>query len=142
MNKLVVDASVVVKWFVPEVDTDNAVAILESSKELWVPDLTISEIGNILWKKYRLKELSKTEVMTIGKELNNCPMRIHNSIELVEATLEIATTFDRTFYDSLYLALAVQLDCEFVTADKKLFNAINNTELEENILLLADWGFA
>jgi len=140
LSKLVVDASVVVKFYVPEVDTDNAVAILESDQELWIPDLAISEVGNILWKKYRLKELSKEEVLTIGKEIKSCPLRIHNAIELLEATLEIATIFDRTFYDSLYLALAVRLDCQFVTADKKLFNAIHKSGLGENILLLADSG--
>lgn len=139
MSKLVVDASVVIKWFVPEVDTENAAAILESGQELWTPDLAVSEIGNILWKKFRLKELTKKEIFTIGKELNNVPIRIQNSIELVEATLEIATVFDRTFYDSLYLALAVQLDCEFITADRKLFNVISNSELRENIFLLADY---
>jgi len=140
LSKLVVDASVVVKFYVPEVDTDNAVAILESEEELWIPDLAISEVGNILWKKCRLKELSKDEILTISNEVKSCPLRIHNAIELVEATLEIATIFDRTFYDSLYLALAVRLDCQFVTADKKLFNSIQKSELGENIVLLADWG--
>ena len=140
MNKLVVDASVVVKWYVPEVDTDKAVSILESGQVFCVPDLAVSEIGNILWKKCRLKELSKKEVLTISTEIRSCPLHIHSAIELVEATLEIATVFDRTFYDSLYLALAVHLDCKFITADKKLFHSICNSELGENILLLADWG--
>jgi len=136
LSKFIVDASVVVKWYIPEVNSDKAAAILVSESELWVPDLAISEIGNILWKKYRLKELSKKEILTIGKEVKSCPLRIHSAIELVEATLEIATVFDRTFYDSLYLALAVHLDCEFITADKKLFNSIDNSELRGNILLL------
>jgi predicted nucleic acid-binding protein len=36
----------------------------------------------------------------------------------------IATKFDRTFYDSLYVALAVDFKAELVTADERLANAL------------------
>jgi len=37
---------------------------------------------------------------------------------------EIASSFSRSFYDSLYLALAVDRDCPLVTADRRLYNAL------------------
>ena len=43
--------------------------------------------------------------------------------ELLERTLQIARTYDRTFYDSLYIAVAVQQQTHLVTADEKLANA-------------------
>lgn len=138
MSRQVVDASVVIKWYIPEADYEKAVCILDSGAELWMPDLGLSEIGNILWKKNRLGELSKEDILIIANEVNSCPLRIHSTAGLLEATLEIATAFDRTYYDSLYLALAVHLDCELITADKKLFNAIRQTAIAEHIKYLAD----
>src|SRR5688500_4615632 len=46
-HRLVVDASVAVKWYVPEPDNQRAFTILSSGSRLLAPDLLISEVGNI-----------------------------------------------------------------------------------------------
>ena len=46
------------------------------------------------------------------------------SIDLLQLGLEIALAHDRTVYDSLYLALAVQSRSVVITADEKLANAL------------------
>ena len=55
MPKLVVDASVVIKWFVPEPFSLEARRILDDyragSLDLVAPDLLNAEVGNIVWKK-------------------------------------------------------------------------------------------
>ena len=38
--------------------------------------------------------------------------------------LDLAIETDRTAYDSLYLALAMLTQCQLVTADSKLLNAL------------------
>jgi predicted nucleic acid-binding protein len=43
---------------------------------------------------------------------------------LLEEAFSIALTFDRTVYDSLYVALAVRLKADLVTADERLANAL------------------
>jgi predicted nucleic acid-binding protein len=43
---------------------------------------------------------------------------------LVEAAFAIAAAFDRTVYDSLYIALAIDCQGQLVTADEKLANAV------------------
>jgi len=43
---------------------------------------------------------------------------------LLDLAFNIASGFDRTVYDSLYLALAVQSKAQLVTADEKLANAV------------------
>ena len=50
--------------------------------------------------------------------------KLTSTAELLEDTYKIAITHRRTVYDALYLALSVREDCQFVTADEKLVNAV------------------
>jgi predicted nucleic acid-binding protein len=50
----------------------------------------------------------------------------------------IAERFGRSFYDSLYLALAKAEGYPFVTADKKLYNALKSGSLKKYILWVED----
>ena len=43
----------------------------------------------------------------------------------------------RTVYDMMYLALSLRKSCDFVTADQKLFNAIN--AVYPNVQWIANW---
>ena len=58
MSAFVVDASVVIKWFVPEVHTDAAQRLLGLSHEYFAPDLLFAETANTVWKKIKRGELS------------------------------------------------------------------------------------
>ena len=53
----VIDASVAVKWFVPEVHSEHALRLLRKKFALLAPELIQAEFGNILWKKCRAGEL-------------------------------------------------------------------------------------
>ena len=44
----------------------------------------------------------------------------------------------RTVYDSLYVAMAVQIDCRLVTADEKLYNAFKGGPLGARMLWVED----
>jgi len=46
MKKFVVDASVAVKWFVPEIQSAAAERLLDPEIVLSAPDLILSELGN------------------------------------------------------------------------------------------------
>jgi predicted nucleic acid-binding protein len=61
VSVFVVDASVVVKWFVPEIHTDAARRLLVLSHEYVAPDLLVAETANTIWKKIRRKELTAEE---------------------------------------------------------------------------------
>jgi len=56
VSRYVVDASVGIKWFVPEIHSDAARRLLTEDSILLVPDLFFPEIGNILWKRVRRGE--------------------------------------------------------------------------------------
>ena len=50
----------------------------------------------------------------------------HPSEPLCDLAWDVARWFDRSFYDSLYLALSVSDACPLVTADLRLYNALRN----------------
>lgn len=51
---------------------------------------------------------------------------------------EIAQAWERSFYDSLYLALSAALDCPLVTADRKLYNALQGRSSGLDLVWVAD----
>ena len=128
MTRLVVDASVAIKWYVPEVHHLSAQKVLAAhGTALHAPDLIFPEFGNILWKKHRSGELTGEEARTIADAFLAVPKTIHKSHVLLPSALEIALATGRTVYDSLYLALAAQLDCKAITADLRLYNCLSGT---------------
>ncbi len=138
-SSLVVDASVVIKWHVDEIHADAARRLLsDDTPALHAPDLVFPELGNILWKKIRRGELTDEQARRIGHLVALPPLEVHPSAPLLEAALEIAISTGRTVYDSLYLALAVQLNCRMVTADERLYHALKDGPLSAHILWVED----
>ena len=137
---LVVDASVVVKWYVPEVHQDQAIAVLNSNEVLTAPELLIAETSNIVWKKVRLKEITAKDGVDIIKAFVRAQERIQltPSIDLVQLAYDIARNYDRSVYDGLYVALAALHQCQLVTADRKLFNSLQESPFASNLLWIAD----
>jgi predicted nucleic acid-binding protein len=125
MKVFVIDASVAVKWYIPEPFSEQAVYYLELLREgkakLLAPELIIAELGNILWKKELSGELARDEVQLIGETMaNSFPAELTEARLLLPAALEIAFELKLALYDSLYLALAIVKMATLVTADKKL----------------------
>lgn len=135
-SPLVIDASVAVKWLLPEPNSDKALEILKSSPPLHVPDLLFSEVGNILWKCVRRRDISTENAQELMQWLLQLPLQVHASASLLPVALEIACRYDRSVYDSLYLALAVREACAVVTADERLVNALSSTPLASSLALL------
>lgn len=138
MKSIVVDASVAIQWFVPEIYHKKAFLLLKNNFNLIAPDLIYAEIGNVLWKKYRSKELSLIEADEILMRFKKIALEIIQSQDLLDIAWKIAVEFQRSFYDSLYVALAQFEDCKLVTADKVLMNALSATHLAEHLLWIED----
>ena len=138
MRQHVVDASVAIKWFIDEVHADAARRLQEKPYDLLAPDLLWPECGNILWKKVWRRELTADEARLIWGGLEQQPISIFSSSLIVESALEVAFDTNRTVYDGCYLALAMLTDCQLVTADRKLFNALQGENYATHLCWVAD----
>ena len=116
--RLVVDASVCVKWLTPEQDSDRAAAILSGSDDLFAPELVLAEVANALWSKVRRGELVPGVVGEMIQMLaRDAPIvRIATEV-LIGRALELAVLLDHPVYDTLYLATAEFVDGVVVTDD-------------------------
>ena len=125
---VVLDASVVAKWYFEEENTNKSLTLLEKHKtedcNIAVPLLLLFEFGNISITKFGQKITFKRE---LNRNLSNLLRSEINFIkpseEILRKTLALACQYKITFYDATYVATAKKLKCEFVTADEKLYNA-------------------
>jgi len=131
VSVFVIDASVAAKWFLPAEDgalADESLHLLRryanGEIRFLVPDLFWAELGNIFWKAVRQGRWSKTSVDTAVAALKTLKLTGVPSEDLLERALTIATVFDRTVYDSLYVALAIDCRSYLVTADERLANSL------------------
>ena len=129
MTLYVPDASVAIKWCLPirEGLLEQALDLLNryesGAAEFIIPDLFWAEIGNVLCKgvrQGRCTAAAAEEALALMKErdLPTVPC-----VRLLEEAFGIASKYNRSFYDSLYIALAVVYRATFITADEKLANA-------------------
>ena len=127
MEKVVADASVIVKWFVDEVYSENARKLrdefINGSVEIISTELMPYEVLNAL--KYT--KLFKTEeLIMIAKSLTLYGFRLFSLTgKFAERTVEIAMEKDITIYDASYIALAEELKAKLYTADEKLIKKAN-----------------
>ena len=56
--KLTVDASIVVKWYIPEKYSEEARLLLAHRLERHAPVILLAEFANTIWKKARRNEIA------------------------------------------------------------------------------------
>jgi predicted nucleic acid-binding protein len=134
----VVDASVAVKWYVSEVFSSEAERLLAPAHELHAPDLIVPEFGNIVWKKIRLGELTAPQGRKIINAFLDLPLLKHPNSQLLLPAFEGALQSAQTVYDWTYLALAVALNLELVTADEKFYHALAHGSLARHLCWVTD----
>ncbi len=118
MSTFVIDASLAIKWVIDEPGTKEALNLRRH--RLLAPDLLVVECANILWKKVRRRELSEDEAMVAARLLARADIELEPMRPLLEPAMRLALTLDHPAYDCVYLALAQQRGCDFITADETL----------------------
>ena len=124
MNTLVIDASIAVKWVVEERGTPEALALRQKAK-LIAPELLVADCANILWKKVKREELLKQEALLAARLLQGAEIELLPTRSLFEAATRMSIEIDHPAYDFLYLALAVEKECPFVTADERFLRKLH-----------------
>ena len=122
MSELVVDASVVLKWYLRDENGADAALALQArhvagALRLAVPELLYLEVANALrWKRGVSRELAEEALAGLwALGLETAPL----TEPLLREALRLAHALGATVYDALYLALARARGCELVTADTR-----------------------
>lgn len=121
--KLVLDASVIAKWYIEEENTEKALDIrdkfVEGKLAILEPTLLTYELGNVFWK-HPVKSSEDVEsdfkaLFDIGLEFLEV-----NEPDFLKNVHVNARKFEITFYDATYVTLAIKEDCKLITADGRL----------------------
>ncbi len=136
--RLVVDASVAVKWVVAEENSDIARRLLGEGHELFAPRLMAAEAVNALWSKTRRQQITEAEAREGAESLASAGIEWHGDENLAAGALRIAMELDRPVYDCVYLVLARRMGIQLATADDKFANAIRQTRYAAAVVGLAD----
>lgn len=133
MIELVVDASVVVKWFIEENDSEKAILLrdmfIEGKVEFFIPSLLYFEVLNAL--KYS-QLFDSDELNDAGESLESYGLKVVAiKNELRKNMIKIALEHGLSIYDASYLGLSIGLDKLFCTADEKIIKKLPSTLKEK-----------
>jgi predicted nucleic acid-binding protein len=137
-SKVVVDASIVSKWFVPERYSEEARRLLTGGYEILVPDLMFDEFTAILRTHIAAGRASSDEADEIRDALRKMPLESHGTWSLAEAALDIERRIPRAIYQCIHLALAVQQQAVLVTSDRKLYKSVRGNSLAAHVCWIED----
>ncbi len=138
MSAFVIDASVAVKWFFPEIHGTPALSLLRGGHHLLIPDVFFAEVGHALAKRLQRREATMPVATAALEELGRMVFQIHPAQALAPLALDLAARFQRSFYDSLYLAVSLLRHCPVVTADGALYRALEHGPLRSHVVWVAD----
>jgi len=107
---LVVDASVGLKWVLPEHDSHLAQALAVSAETLLIPDFWLGEATNVLWLQVRRGIFTSDEaregLAMLRVQVEPTPTA---GMDLHDVALEIGLAVNHSTYDTLYLAFAIAM---------------------------------
>lgn len=147
---LVLDASIYLHFFIqnPHQELASKVFkhILKGSEKAFSPEFVLAEITNVLAKP--VNSLNDEQISVYLSLIEK--MVATGSLELVSVNFELIRAAARlatwdipngqgriSGYDALYHALALQLGCRFLTADRRHYNKTHSTL--GNVVLLDEY---
>lgn len=138
MKLVVPDASVLLKWVLPEEREPHAAqaiairdAFIAGRIRLLVPPLWFYEVGNVLVTHYPDSSTERLAALAAFRLPEARPTSAWR-----EQIIKLAAERKLTFYDASYHALAVVQDGIFVTADEKY---LRKAGPDSHLLSLASW---
>ena len=126
--EVVVDASVIVKWFVEEEGSDKSLKLgdryIEGEIRIIAPELMIFETLNALYYK---RLFSEEELKQISEALEAYSFTLYPLRgNYASRAVEVAFKNDITIYDASYIALAIIRNTQMYTADEKLMRKLKH----------------
>jgi len=131
MKELVLDASVVLKWYLPDEECgQEALSILEQhvagDVALLAPTILPYEVLNALLVAERMDRIAKDVTEEAFHAFLELEINFQNSFRDYPDVLSVARSFQRSAYDASYLSLARAKNIDFVTGDKRVYNSVKD----------------
>ena len=129
MMRAVLDASVIIKWYLfDEAYGEKALTLLKrftmGGMDIIAPALLIYELMNGLLIACRRGRLDKNTLASSLEGFMNLDIRLVDVSSDYERVIHYCHVYERSVYDSCYLALAEQEEINLITADERLFNRV------------------
>ncbi len=122
--KYVLDASVAIKWVLPEADSAKALSLRDDYgkgiHELLAPDIFKVEAAHALTRAERRKVLLQGEAINRMVLLMQTRPLLRPFSSLLPRAMDISSQQQIGVYDCLYVALAEREQCKVVTADQRV----------------------
>lgn len=135
--RLVVDASVAIKWMIEEHDSALADRWLDESHDFLAPELIVAELISAAWKQRRRGNISDAQYDDIVIRVADGPITYRPLRPLASNAAALARDLDHPIYDCFYLALAAAEDVPMITADRRLIAALEGTPHADRVRPLA-----
>lgn len=120
MSDYIADASVALKWFVPEEHAELAEKLITSGHTLHAPRFMAVETVNSVWKNWRKQLIGEAVVRATVLKLEALVDHWHADELLLPEAVALSISLNHPIYDCIYLALARSLGGAVITADKRL----------------------
>jgi len=121
---IVVDASVAVKWFVPEPGEEAAGKLLDGAERLLAPSLIRMEVSGAIIRRFREGDLTENRAregtQAWDAMLERGVVSLLPDSEVFEDAVQMAFLARHTLADCLYLAVAKRVDAAVITADEPM----------------------
>ncbi|MFZ7127391.1 MAG: type II toxin-antitoxin system VapC family toxin [Desulfobacterales bacterium] len=133
----IVDTSALVRLFIPDGPVPDGLEAFFRKVEAGhsralAPGILAAEVASVVLKKQRLGELNIEEAGSVLGEMTAIPIEMAPHLPLVEDAYNLAQQNSLTIYDALFLALALEHNAVFFTADDRLARAAEAIQLAVN----------
>jgi predicted nucleic acid-binding protein len=129
MAPVVVDASILVRWVLPEPDRAAALQLLRQSvtgeATLIAPALVMAEASSALSRRFRRKQLTEEEARTAYQYLQRRRPTLVEDAKLLDDAMELSLRHQLSLWDCVYLALAIRWRANLATADARFHRSVS-----------------
>ncbi len=139
--RMVVDANVAAKWYLPEPDSAKALALLGTPHQLIAPSLIKMEVCAAITRRVRVKEITAAEAKEHCEEwfvdLREDAVQLVPEEDILMRAIELSAKVRHSLQDCLYLAVADLHRIPLITADEPFVKKA--APHHQEIHLLSKW---
>ena len=136
--RLVLDASVAIKFYAAEADSATAVDWLARPVSFTGPDLIFIEVAQALLRHHREKRLSRLQLGDALNDLARLVTAPAPTSPLFSRAIDLAEALTHGLHDCVYLALAEREGHPLLTADETLTAKVRRAGIGVSIVLLSE----